>query len=142
MSYTNVNQILPSFDYSYTMSLLSERIRRVKREMGWSNAELARRAGTSRTAPTDWLKDTVTHLSSAVASNLSRQTPFCATWLATGEGPVHKSDATTNEPWPFTAFTKEKFDSLPERVQGRVEQAALAVIQEWEQSKSPIASNS
>lgn len=138
----NVKQILPLFDYSNEMSLLSERIRRVKVETGWSNAELARRAGTSRSAPTDWLKDAVTHLSSAVASSLSRQTPFCATWLATGEGPVYKSEAPSNEPWPFTAFTREQFNSLPERVQGRVEQAALTVIQEWEQSKSPVASNS
>lgn len=143
-SYMNVKQILPLFDYSYGMGLLSERIRRVKAETGWSNAELARQAGTTRAAPTDWLKDEVANLSSAVASKLSNATKFCATWLATGDGPVYKKEAPVTEPadWPFTSFTMEEFNALPERVQGRVEQAALTVIREWEQNKSPAASNS
>lgn len=136
----NVKQILPLFDYSNEMSLLSERIRRVKVETGWSNAELARRAGTTRAAPTDWLKDEVENLSASVASKLSNATSFCATWLATGEGPVYKNEAPAPGlvDWPFDTFTKEEFAALPEKVQGRAEQAVLMVIREWERNKSPI----
>jgi SOS-response transcriptional repressor LexA len=68
------------------MANLSHRIQIVLNETGWSQAELARKAGTSRTAVSDWLNDKVKNLSAQVAQNISRETTFSISWLATGEG--------------------------------------------------------
>lgn len=74
------------------MKNLAERIAKVKAENGWSNAELARQAGTSRTAPTDWLSGKVRVLSAETAQQLSQKTSFSAMWLATGDGPIYNSE--------------------------------------------------
>lgn len=74
------------------MKILADRIALVKEQMSWTNAELARRAGTSRAAPTDWLNGKVRVLSSETAQRLSAQSPYSATWLATGDGPIKKDD--------------------------------------------------
>jgi len=82
------------------MKTLAERISRVKTETGWTNAELARRAGTSRTAPTDWLSGKVRVLSADTAGQLSNNSKFAAMWLATGDGPVYRNTAPSQ---PFDA---------------------------------------
>ena len=74
------------------MKTLADRIALVKEQMGWTNAELARRAGTSRAAPTDWLNGKVRVLSSETAQRLSSHSPYSAIWLATGDGPAKKDD--------------------------------------------------
>lgn len=113
-----VNHVLRLFDYSYAMKTLKQRIEQVQAETGWSNAELARQAGTSRTAPTDWLKGDVSTLSSAVAQKISSKTRFSATWLATGDGSPYKNERDeTHSPvsWPFTEIDAEKVQALGER---------------------------
>lgn len=37
--------------------------------------------------------------------------------------------------WPFTSISQQRFDLLPERIKGRVEERILALIEEWEHSK-------
>lgn len=41
----------------------------------------------------------------------------------------------TDSSWPFLSFTAEEFDSLPDLYKGRVEQAALAIVHEWQRIK-------
>lgn len=136
-SNTNVNHILPVFDYSYIMKLLQERIAFVKSITGWSNAELARQAGTSRTAPTDWLKGAVTDLASSTAQRLSGKTVFTATWLATGDGPMYKSsDAATGHraestQWPFGSISENKVRALSQKDLVRLETAVLAFAEKY-----------
>ncbi|MCX5592851.1 LexA family transcriptional regulator [Alcaligenes endophyticus] len=79
------------------MKNLSERIQQVKDETGWSNAELARRSGTSRAAPTDWLNGKVRVLSAETAQQLSDNSEFSAAWLATGSGPSKKDKHVDSE---------------------------------------------
>lgn len=120
-------------DYSYAMSLLSERVRRIMAEMKWRPVDLANAAGSRRAAPTEWTKGKVKNMSAAYAAAIAAKTPFHATWIATGEGPVYKRD--TPKPvddWPFELFTRERFESLPERVKGRAEQAAVAVMDDYD----------
>lgn len=72
------------------MKTLADRISLVKEQTGWTNAELARRAGTSRAAPTDWLNGKVRVLSSETAQRLSSNSDYSAIWLATGDGLAKK----------------------------------------------------
>lgn len=114
-----VNLILLVFDYSYNMNLLKDRIALVRQETGWSKAELARQADTSRTAPTDWESGKVGDLSAAVAERISSKTKFSAMWLATGKEPRYKNEppksASIDGPsdWPFSMLDKEKILALP-----------------------------
>src|SRR5690625_257396 len=109
------------------MKQLKNRIALVKSEMGWSNAELARQAGTSRTAPTDWLKGNVRDLSSPVAQRLSERTPFSAMWLATGEGPMRKQplEERSTDRWPFGLVTADRFFALPKDAREEIEEDFL-----------------
>lgn len=98
------------------MKRLDERINAVLTETGWSKAELARQAGTSRTAPTDWTKGVVDTLSAEVAQRISAKTKFNAMWLATGDGPKYKEQKATDAgpavQWPFPSIDEEKVRSL------------------------------
>lgn len=73
------------------MKKLAERIQHIKDETGWSNAEIARRAGTSRAAPTDWLNGKVRALSAETAQTLSNNSEYATAWLATGSGESKKT---------------------------------------------------
>lgn len=119
LSNITVNLVLRLFDYSYNMNLLKDRIALLRKETGWSKAELARQAETSRTAPTDWESGKVGDLSAAVAERISSKTKFSAMWLATGKGPKYKNDAgqpATDQPqvadWPFRKLDKDKILAL------------------------------
>lgn len=151
----NVKHILHMFDYPNTMKLLKNRIAFAKSITGWSNAELARQAGVSRTAPTDWLKGDVGVLSSPVAQRLSTKTPFTANWLATGEGDMYKA-ATESErgsehrakKWPFRAINERKVQKLSSNDLIRLETALLAFAQRYrldiatdQEQESPPASD-
>lgn len=37
--------------------------------------------------------------------------------------------------WPFTSVTQARFDALPERIKGRIEERILTLIEEWEKSR-------
>lgn len=73
------------------MKNLSDRIAIVKKETGWTNTEIARRAKVTRSAVTDWLNGRVVDLSASSAQNLSANSKYSATWLATGDGPKLKT---------------------------------------------------
>lgn len=73
------------------MKKLAERIQHIKDETGWSNAEIARLAGTSRAAPTDWLNGKVRALSAETAQRLSDNSEYATAWLATGSGEKKKT---------------------------------------------------
>lgn len=75
------------------MKKLADRIQHIKDETGWSNAEIARRAGTSRAAPTDWLNGKVRALSAETAQTLSNNSEYTSAWLATGSGESKKARA-------------------------------------------------
>lgn len=79
---------------------LPERISLLKRLTGWSNAEVARNAGVSRTAPGDWLSGKARSMSATVAAQLAKKTGFDARWLATGDGqpPGEYLPAAINKP--------------------------------------------
>ena len=74
------------------MKKLSDRVSFLKDKTGWSNAEIARRAGVSRTTPTDWLSGKTQDMSAKVAEKLSQETEFSAIWLATGKGEIFQSN--------------------------------------------------
>lgn len=119
------------------MRQLKDRIAFVKSEMGWSNAELARQAGTSRTAPTDWLKGEVGELSSSVAQRLSLKTPFSAMWLATGAGPMYQGDSRAEQlSWPFTKVTLDRVLALSESARTEIEEDLLYSIEKAERKAS------
>src|SRR5690606_39193590 len=92
------------------MKTLRERIEFVKETTNWSNAELARRSGVSRAAPTDWLNGNVGVISSMVAQALSQHTPFTVGWLATGSKPMYKaeSEIQPSKEWPFPKIDEAK----------------------------------
>ena len=139
----SVNLIERELDYSYRMKLLSDRVERILAETGWSKATMARICGSRRAAPTEWTKGKVRHMSAVYAAAIAAASKFHATWIATGEGPVYQNEppkaATPESDWPFKSFSKAQFDALPDIFKGRVEQAALTVVKEWEQSKSTAA---
>lgn len=109
------------------MKTLQERIKFVKEVTKWSNAELARKAGVSRTAPTDWLNGNVGALSSPVAQSLSQQTPFTAAWLATGGKPMYKAEVELKAiaQWPFVEIDEKKVRGLDSRSMTKLETAIL-----------------
>lgn len=80
------------FGYANKMKKLSDRVSFLKEKTGWSNAEIARRAGVSRTTPTDWLSGKTQDMSAKVAEKLSQETEFSAIWLATGKGEIFQSN--------------------------------------------------
>lgn len=110
------------------MKKLQERIAFVKQATGWSNAELARQAGVSRTAPTDWLNGGVSVLSSKVAQNLSERTPFTVNWLATGDKPMYKAEfeLEASSGWPFEDISEQKIRNLERDQKVKLEAAFLA----------------
>src|SRR5690625_210820 len=73
------------------MKNLSDRIAIVKKETGWTNTEIAKRAKVTRSAVSDWLNGRVADLSASSAQNLSASSDYSATWLATGDGPKLKT---------------------------------------------------
>lgn len=74
------------------MKKLLDRVSFLKEKTGWTNAEIARRAGVSRTTPTDWLSGKTQDMSAKVAEKLSQETEFSAIWLATGKGEIFQSN--------------------------------------------------
>lgn len=109
------------------MKRLEDRIALVLAETGWSKAELARQAGTSRTAPTDWTKGVVDYLSAEVARRISSKTKFSAMWLATGDGPMYKGqhDEPIDQVWPFPSIDESKVRSLSHDDRVRLDAALL-----------------
>jgi hypothetical protein len=64
----------------------------------------------------------------AMARKIERATGLPEGWMDTD--PI-----SGNEIWPFSAISSERFKALPERLKGRIEERALAIIEEWEQEK-------
>lgn len=110
------------------MKNLRDRIAFVKQVTGWSNAELARQAVVTRTAPTEWLNGNVNALSSVVAQNLSNKTPFTVNWLATGAKPMYKAepDVLAQSAWPFDQIDEQKVRALERTEKTKLEVAILA----------------
>lgn len=72
------------------MNTLSERIKYVLDYEKWSQAELARQAGVTRSAINSWLNGIVKNISSEVAAQLENNSHFTSVWLSTGNGPMLK----------------------------------------------------
>lgn len=79
------------------MKTLAKRIQYIKDVTGWTNADLARKAKVSRTAPTEWLKGKVSKLSAETAMEIDKNTGFSGLWVSTGEGQPFKDDSFKEE---------------------------------------------
>lgn len=67
------------------MTLLSERIRHLKKELELSDADIARHAGVTRQSVGHWVNDEVLPSAMAVI-NLDKNLSVNGEWLMTGEG--------------------------------------------------------
>jgi transcriptional regulator with XRE-family HTH domain len=128
------------------MKTLPERINFLLNEKHWSSAELARRAGVSRAAVSDWRNGSVKTLTAEVASRLAAACTVDAIWVATGrgeprQGVLDQSDTPVQcvEKWPFRTIDPARYAQLPDAVKSMIEGRALALIDEWE-TASRVAS--
>lgn len=123
------------------MTNLPDRINFLLSENHWSAAELARQAGVSRAAVSDWRNGSVKTLTAEVASRLAAACNVDAIWVATGRGEPRQGDldqrdvsARTPGEWPFQAIDPVRYAQLPDAVKRMIEGRALALIDEWEAS--------
>ncbi|RBL87879.1 hypothetical protein DDE05_00440 [Streptomyces cavourensis] len=123
------------------MTNLPDRINFLLSETHWSAAELARRAGVSRAAVSDWRNGSVKTLTAEVASRLATACNVDAIWVATGRGEPRRDDLDRSElgarkhgEWPFQAIDPARYALLPDAVKRMIEGRALALIDEWEAS--------
>lgn len=123
------------------MTNLPERINLLLSENHWSAAELARQAGVSRAAVSDWRNGSVKTLTAEVASRLATACNVDAIWVATGRGEPRQGDqaqrrsgAPSPTDWPFLAIDPARYSQLPDAVKRMIEGRALALIDEWEAS--------
>lgn len=65
---------------------LAERIDFVMKHHDWSQAELARQAGTSRQTVQNWCNGKTRELEAATAATLESNSDFAALWLSVGQG--------------------------------------------------------
>lgn len=119
------------------MNTLPERIDFLLSETHWSPAELARRAGVSRAAVTDWRNGKVKRLTVDVAARIAAACNVDAIWMATGAGVARPDGATPqakSPEWPFRTIDPARYQQLPDAVRGMIEGRALLLIEEWEAS--------
>ena len=96
---------------------LSKRIELLLHEKRWSAAELARQAGVSRAAVTDWRNGNVNNISLDVAVRIGRAAKVDPMWVATGEGPTVPGYVTPEDKpteWPFPAVSLDDIARLSE----------------------------
>lgn len=95
------------------MKTLSERINLILQAKGWSAAELARQAGVSRAAVTDWRNGNVAALTTDVAARISKATGYSMLWVANGEGPRETTPSLVDAGyWPFRSVEWASFQKL------------------------------
>lgn len=123
------------------MTNLPDRINLLLSENHWSAAELARQAGVSRAAVSDWRNGSVKTLTAEVASRLAAACNVDAIWVATGRGEPRHGNLAQKDPgaqspaeWPFLAIDPARYSQLPDAVKRMIEGRALALIDEWEAS--------
>lgn len=123
------------------MTTLPDRINFLLSENHWSAAELARQAGVSRAAVSDWRNGSVKTLTAEVASRLATACKVDAIWVATGRGEPRRGDPEQRDEgtqpvaeWPFHAIDPARYAQLPSAVKRMIEGRALALIDEWEAS--------
>lgn len=123
------------------MNTLPDRIDFLLSETHWSPAELARQAGVSRAAVTDWRNGKVRRLTADVAARIAAACNVDAMWVATGAGVARPSGSATQAPiqatspeWPFRTIDPARYQLLPDALRGMIEGRALALIEEWEAS--------
>lgn len=133
------------------MSTLVERIEELMAATGWDIGEIARIAGVSSSAVSQWLGrggkpiHSIGKMEAAV--NLEQRSNFAALWLAKGKGPklkratgplpqVQAAESSLPpyfRPWPFTV-TRARFDQLDEAARAKVDSYLGFVVTEWESS--------
>lgn len=70
---------------------LAERLALVMREMDWKQVDLAKAAGSSKQAVTNWMRGHQTTISAEYALNLQDATrKFEARWILEGKGPTYR----------------------------------------------------
>ncbi len=123
------------------MSTLKERIEEIMSAKDLKTGEIARAAGVSSAAVSQWLgkgngKVINTIGSIEAASNLEGKTGYRALWIATGKGPKMAghvgTPAVSDEPVdPFAHAILHAFNQLPDHpvVRGRVFIDVVAVIE-------------
>lgn len=80
---------------------LSDRIGEIMAAKSWSQAELARQAGVSRSLVGQWLEGDTKTIGYDIARTLQRTSGFSLHWIITGEG-------TKTNGKPFTVVTGSK----------------------------------
>lgn len=78
---------------SMSSPALLARLRRVLRETGWTQADLAPATGASRSTVSKWISDAQKRIDLIYAFRLQDASGFCARWILHGEGPVHVDQA-------------------------------------------------
>lgn len=75
-----------------TSSTIHTRLRRLSRETGLTQADIARITGADASTVSKWFTDGHKQIDSLYAFRLQDATGFCARWILHGEGPVHQSE--------------------------------------------------
>ncbi len=112
------------------MSELKDRIEKLKAVMAWNDTQMAKAAGVSRSAVSQWAgkgsKIIHTIGDVEVALNLERETGYSALWIAKGIGQEKAKDRVSAESWPFSSIDNQKVRALdPDRERMQLETAIL-----------------
>lgn len=112
------------------MSELKDRIEKLKAAMAWNDTQMAKAAGVSRSAVSQWAgkgsKIIHTIGDVEVALNLERETGYSALWIAKGVGPETAKDRESADSWPFASIDNQKVRALdPDRERMQLETAIL-----------------
>lgn len=99
------------------------RLRRIVREMRWSQADLVSATGASKQTVSRWLQDGETKIDPAFAFRLQDASGFCARWILLGEGPVHIAD--------------NDLPVMPDDLRAEMLRHAQAVVAIYRQAKQP-----
>jgi hypothetical protein len=123
------------------MNVLSTRIEELMGEMRWDAGTVARVAGVTPSAVSQWLGHGTKEIKSIgkmeAAVLLERATGFSAFWLAQGKGPKRVGGAG----WPFPGINSSRFHALTSdqkiEIQGLVRERIERFEVEHELQKSP-----
>jgi transcriptional regulator with XRE-family HTH domain len=93
-------------------------------DRGMSITDIARKAGVTPSAVSQWKDGTIKSLKAESAAGLEDATGYRAAWLSTGKGSKF-----SNTNWPFLLFNEADYRLLDEYVRQEIEDSIAGKIQ-------------
>jgi transcriptional regulator with XRE-family HTH domain len=93
-------------------------------DRGMSLGEIARNAGVTASALTQWRTGSTKSLKAKSAEGIESVTGYRAAWLISGKGPKFPDAA-----WPFDLFTAPDYRMLDDRTRQEIEELIAGKIQ-------------